>query len=691
LKTHAKQTASSNTIFTGPVTINLSPPSSQHGEKRGKETVRPGECRAFNLPYLRNEYFTGREDILQALEGGFKGRGLVQAISGMGGVGKTQTAQEYAYQHRGSYKTILWGKATTREMLTADFAAMAELLDLPEKNAGNQGETVKAVRKWLDDNDGWLLILDNADDLALVRDFIPVGGKGHILLTTRAHATGAISARHSLDKMSLQEGALFLLRRSKKIAAGAPLDGAPADLRSQAENLANELDGLPLALDQAAAYIEEKPTTIAKYTELYRSMGAKLRARRGDLPADHPESVPVTFSLAFEKVAGDSAAAADLLRYCAFLEADAIPEEIFSEGASELGEALAAAAALPDGVIDAISEAGRFSLLRYDPESRIVSIHRLVQDVLKDGMNDNLRRVYVEGVVRAVNKVFPTSEYLNWQLCSRLAPHARCLAGPIDELCFESPEAARILNQVGEYLNERAQYADAEPLIRRALAIREKAFGIEHASVASSLNNLAGLHYNLGKYAEAESIWKRAMAIMEKTGGDVTFSFATGLNNFAELCKKQGKYVEAEPLYQKALAINEKTLGQNHPDVAPGLNNLALLYSCQGKYEEAEQLHRRALEIREKALGSQHPEVANSIENLAAVYFNQGKYAEAEPLLQRALTMHEKGLGTDHPDMVLILENYATLLREMNRDDEAARLVTRAEEIRAKANLVNPN
>src|SRR6266542_201961 len=150
-------------------------------------------------------------------------------------------------------------------------------------------------------------------------------------------------------------------------------------------------------------------------------------------------------------------------------------------------------------------------------------------------------------------------------------------------------------------------------------------------------------------------------------------------------------YVEAEPLYQRALAINEWTLGPDHPDVATVLNNLALLYSCQGKYAEAELLHRRAIEIRGKVLGAEHPEVANSLENLAGVYFNQGKYAEAEPLLKRALTMVEKGLGADHPDMVLSLENYATLLRKMNRDDEAARLETRAEEIRAKANLADPN
>jgi hypothetical protein len=314
---------------------------------------------------------------LQALEDGFKGGRLVQALSGIGGIGKTQTAQEYAYQHRGSYKTILWGKVATREILIADFAAIAELLDLPEKSNKNQSETVKVVRKWLDDNDRWLLILGNTDDL-VVREFIPVVGEGHSLLTTRAHATGDIAIRHSLEKRSLQQGALFLLRRSKKIAADAPLDGVPADLRSQAEDLANELDGLPLALDQAAAYIEEKPTTIARYTELYRSMGAKLRARRGGLPIDHHESVSVTFSLAFEKVAGNSAAAADLLRYCALLDADAIPEEIFNEGASELGEALTAAAALPDGVIDAISEAGRLCSFGGPACVREKSVHRPV-------------------------------------------------------------------------------------------------------------------------------------------------------------------------------------------------------------------------------------------------------------------------------------------------------------------------
>jgi hypothetical protein len=225
---------------------------------------------------------------------------------------------------------ILWGKARTRERLTFDFAEMARLLDLPEKNAVNRREAVVAVRGWMEENEGWLLILDGANDLQMVREFIPAGGRGHVLLTTQAQATGRIAECHHLEKMSPREGALFLLRRSKKIAPDAEPDAESAEMWLHAETLSRELDGLPLALDQAAAYIEETPSTLAEYLELYRSAGAKLRANRGDLPDDHPESVSVTFSLALEKVSGDSTAAADLLRLCTFLDADAIPEEIFN-------------------------------------------------------------------------------------------------------------------------------------------------------------------------------------------------------------------------------------------------------------------------------------------------------------------------------------------------------------------------
>src|SRR5262249_52899815 len=153
------------------------------------------------------------------------------------------------------------------------------------------------------------------------------------------------------------------------------LDSAPEGLRKQAESLSSQVEGLPLALDQAAAFIEEKPSTLAEYQSLYQTECAELLKRRGRLAEDHP-SVAVTFSLAFKKVAEANPAAADLLRVCAFLEADSIPEEVFSDGAKELGEALSTVAESPLRLSDAIEEAGRFSLLRRYPETRAVSLHR---------------------------------------------------------------------------------------------------------------------------------------------------------------------------------------------------------------------------------------------------------------------------------------------------------------------------
>jgi len=207
---------------------------------------------------------------------------------------------------------------------------MAGLLNLPEKNAQDQSEAVNAVKRWFGNNDGWLLILDNADELVMAREFIPSSETGRMLLTTRAQNTKPIAARQAVEKMPPQEGALFLLRRLEEIRKDEQLESAPEGLRKQAEALSKAVDGLPLALDQAAAFIEETPSTLEEYQALYQSERKELLKRRGTLAEDHP-SVTVTFSLVFNKVAKANPAAADLLGVCAFLEADSIPEEIFSE------------------------------------------------------------------------------------------------------------------------------------------------------------------------------------------------------------------------------------------------------------------------------------------------------------------------------------------------------------------------
>jgi tetratricopeptide (TPR) repeat protein len=649
------------------------------------EAGRSGQLGIFSLPFPRNKFFIGRDGILKDIHKNFKAGKMVQALSGFGGVGKTQIALEYAYRYQKNYQVVLWGNAHSRRLLVSDFLAMAGLLKLPEIHVQDQVETINAVKRWFENNDGWLLILDSADDLAIAREFIPSREIGHVLLTTRAQNTEPIAARQVAEGMGPQEGALFLLRRLRIIKEDESLESAPEEFRNQAEALSKAMNDLPLALDQAAAFIEETPSSIKEYRELYRAERLKLLNARGEFAEGHPESVAVTFSLAFKKVEKANPAAADLLRVAAFLEADSIPEEIFSEGAKELGEALASAAESPLALTDAIEETARLSLLQRHPEARTLSLHRLAQAVLRDEMDGDTRRVWAERAVRAVNKVFPASEYSNWQACSRLIHHAQSLARSIDEFRFEFPEAARMLNQAGEYLNERAQYADAGPLFRRALAIREKVFGIEHVSVASSLNNLAGLYYNIGKYTEAESIWNRALTITENAFGNEDMRVATMLNNLAELYTKQGRYVQAEPLYDQSLAIYRKTLGDEHPSVAVSFNNLAELYLQQGKYAEAEPLLKRALDIKEKLLGAEHPDAATSLNAIAVLYYSLGRYAEAEPLSKRALDIREKAFGSTHPEVANSLNNLAELYRKQGNYADAESLDQRALDIREKA------
>lgn len=530
----------------------------------------------WNVPHPRNLFFTGRTQVLDDLSGALTSGGKA-ALSGMGGAGKTQTAVEYAYRHRNEYSAVLWARADSEDSLKAGYAAIAAKLDLPEKDETDRDVVIAAMKRWLEGHSGWLLILDNADDLALVSDLLRREWGGHILLTTRAYATGSVS-KVEIKEMVPEEGALFLLRRAKLIEIDDALESATEADRELAKKITREVGGLPLALDQAGAFIEEKPSSLGEYLEFYRSEGIELRAARGGITSDH-EPVTITFTLAFRQVEGANAAAADMLRVCAFLAPDAIPEELFVSGAAELGENLSAAAGGGINLVKIIGEAGRFSLIRRNTKSGTIEIHRLVQQVLKDEMSEEARRVWAEQVVRGLNEAFPSVEHKDWPLCEKLLPHAQEAARLIEEYGFEFDEAARLLNQAGTYCCERARYAEAEQLLARALSICEKALGPDHPDVATSLNNLANLYHNQGKYSEAKPLHVRSLSIREKVFEPDHPDVALSLNNLARLYDNQGKYAEAEPLYVRSLGIHEKALGPDHPISSIIRENYAALLS----------------------------------------------------------------------------------------------------------------
>jgi tetratricopeptide (TPR) repeat protein len=654
-------------------------PGTKAAGRPPRERVVPGPVQypnPWNVPVPRNPFFTGREKILADVEKELHAGGVV-ALTGMGGVGKTQIAAHFAHEHRHEYSAVLCTSAASEAMLVSDFASTAAPLNLPERSERDQTRAVAAVQRWLEANGDWLLILDNASDLATVHEFIPQATKGHVLLTTQAQATGHIHAIEVRDMLP-EDGALLLLRRAKIIKADAPLTAAADPARDTAMRISEELGGLPLALDQAGAYIEETGCGLAGYLDLYRQRCAELLKKRGGFGPPHPESVATTFALSFDKVASASAAAADLLRLCAFLHPDAIPEEIFTEGAAELGPNLSPIAPDPLKLNEAFAEILKYSLLHRDADAKTLGIHRLVQAVIQDGLTEEGKRQWAERAVRAVSRTFPGPEFANWTQCERLVPQALACGGLAGGHALGFAEGARLLNDVGNYFCHRARFSDAEPLLQQALAMSERALGPEHPDVATNLNNLGALRRAQGRYDDAQSLHERALAIRRRVLAPGHPDLAVSLINLGDIYRTRGRFAEAEPLLRQALTIWRKTFGPEHPNVASCLNELALLHHEQGRYTEAERLYGEALAIRRKALAPDHPDLATSYGNLAGLYRMQGRNAEAEPLYKLALAIREKALGPEHPDLATVLANIAELYRAGGKHTQAEAFLHRA-------------
>jgi CHAT domain-containing protein/Tfp pilus assembly protein PilF len=259
-----------------------------------------------------------------------------------------------------------------------------------------------------------------------------------------------------------------------------------------------------------------------------------------------------------------------------------------------------------------------------------------------------------------------------------LAIHEKAL-GP------DHPDIAASLNSLAGLYLDTGDLARAEPLYLRALAIREKAHGPGHPKVAGSLNSLATLYATKGDYARAEPLYLRALAIREKALGLGHPDIATSLNNLAALYNNKGDLARAELLYQRALSVLEKAHGQAHPNVAAALNNLGGLYSAIGDFARAEPMLQRALAISEKTLGQDHPDVANRLNNLAVLYWKKGDLARAEPICQRAVSLFEKALGPGHPDVAQALNNLASMTKDKGDYPRAEPLYRRALSILEKA------
>ena len=649
----------------------------------------PHAPRVWTVPFTRNPFFTGREPLLALLHEQLSTVRMAaltqaQALYGLGGIGKTQTASEYAFRYGDEYTHVFWTRAATRETLAADFVKLAQLLDLSEKDGQNQPQIVAAVKHWLAANDGWLLILDNADELSLAQEFLPTSHKGHVLFTTRDQAAGVIAASVEVEELSPRDGTLLLLRWSKRLDRDASLNQARAVDLAAAERIVKELDGLPLAIVQAGAYIQETGCSLTDYLNLYTTHRKVLLARRSRLMLDYPHTVATTWSLSFRRVEQQSPAATYLLRLCAFLAPDAIPEELLMQDIAEADTVSEAEANDSFKLNDALEVLRRYSLVRRNGDAHMLSIHRLVQIVLKEGMDPETQRTWAERTVQAVNAAFPEAGSGAGENQQYYLPHVQECAALITQYNLHSQEAARLLFRAGSFLYFHGFHSQSQALHQQALAIREKTLGPEHPGVAESFNALAMLARNQGDYKQAEALHQQALTIREKVLGPEHPETLESLNNLGVLYRTQRMYEQAELLLNRALNTYKRSLGTEHIKTLTTSINLAKLYSEQHKYEKAEQLLKQALATCKQILVPGDPFIAHTFNLLARLYFEQGDYERAETLWKQSLALLEKSLGLEHPATAERLNDLAELFFAQGRYSEAQSLCQKALDISEK-------
>ncbi|MCP4544851.1 MAG: tetratricopeptide repeat protein, partial [bacterium] len=497
--------------------------------------------------------------------------------------------------------------------------------------------------------------------------------------------------------------------------------------RTGAGNICGELGYLPLAIDHAGAFIEQTGCNLVDYLESFKAKGVDILSDSDYAAEDYQleggalRTVATTWLMSIEKVREKNPAAEDILKLSALLAPDGILLELFKSGADSFEEPPKEVVTDSHELNKSLGALQEYSLIRRRQGADQFSMHRLVQAVIRDGIGGKERRGWVErGIACAATALPDVSDYRNWSVCDRIVPHVLSLVEHADRLSLKTGKYGTLLNDVGYYLDDRADYDRAERLYLRALEIREEILGSKHPNVAVSLNNLGLLYDNQGKYEAAEPLYQRSLEIREEVRGSNHPSVATSLNNLAALYQTQGKSEKAEPLYLRALEIREEVLGPKHPDIAVVLNNLALLYktqdkydkaeplylraleideaayssnhpdvavdlnnlaglhNTQGRYDKAEQLYLRSLEIREEVLGPKHPNTATSLNNLALLYKTQEKYAKAEPLYLRSLAIREEVLGSKHPSVANSLHNLGVMLHEMGRKKEGVAMVRRA-------------
>lgn len=463
----------------------------------------PGGLPFNNLPN-RNIYFTGRENLLESIESAFKqkkGAFLTQAISGLGGIGKTQIAIEYAYRYAGQYNCIWLINAESKETLFSDLLKFAENRCGVDLQEATPDSVIAAVSTWTAGNSGWLFIFDNAEDYSTIAKYLTKNnaGQGNVLITSRNEfwdKTG--SKAFKVDIYSEEEAVQFLHNRTR-------IQNDDEDAKA----MNKLLGGLPLALEHAAAYISENDITFAKYIEMFNKY--KIRLLEQGLTKEEA-SIASTWQVSIDKIGTE--AARQLLYICSYYAPEKIHLDTLILGDESLMQPLKKVAADELELNSVIHELRRYSLI--SKEDRNLSIHRLLQESVRH--NAKHCTEYIEGCFNHINMLMKGNNYVvkeGRDAARLLLPHALSVFSSIEGLDLQIDDIHALCFNIAYSFSEFAMYTESVQFYNKALQIREKLLGAEHPDTAATYNNIAGVYDSQGDYHKALEWYQKALTIYE--------------------------------------------------------------------------------------------------------------------------------------------------------------------------------